>query len=141
MVCPLEAGARELLPRAAAFEMASMGWERARTAGGERAAHLHTRHAQQAGRAAPKVAFGALVENGLIPPGTRVFDKQRRWTATVRADGSLAYEKQTGSIHGLGKDLQGAPSCNGWTFWHFEQGGEIKPIDAARKLYLLAAED
>ena len=95
----------------------------------------------QAGRAAPKVAFGALVENGLVPPGTRVFDKQRRWTATVRADGSLAHEKQTGSIHGLGKDLQGAPSCNGWTFWHFEQGGEIKPIDAARKLYLLAAED
>ncbi|MEC7400275.1 MAG: site-specific DNA-methyltransferase, partial [Pseudomonadota bacterium] len=95
----------------------------------------------QAGRAAPKVAVGALVENGLVPPGTRVFDKQRRWTATVRADGSLAHEKQTGSIHGLGKDLQGAPSCNGWTFWHFEQGGEIKPIDAARKLYLLAAED
>ena len=95
----------------------------------------------QAGRAAPKVAFGALVENGLIPPGTHVFDKQRRWTATVRADGSLAHEKQTGSIHGLGKELQNAPSCNGWTFWHFEQDGEIKPIDAARKLYLLAAED
>ena len=95
----------------------------------------------QAGRAAPKVAFGALVENGLIPPGTQVFDKQRRWTATVRADGSLAHEKQTGSIHGLGKELQNAPSCNGWTFWHFEQDGEIKPIDAARKLYLLAAED
>ena len=95
----------------------------------------------QAGRAAPKVAFGALVENGLIPPGTQVFDKQRRWTATVRADGSLAHEKQTGSIHGLGKDLQNAPSCNGWTFWHFEQDGAIKPIDAARKLYLLAAED
>ena len=95
----------------------------------------------QAGRAAPKVAFGDLVENGLIPPGTQVFDKQRRWTATVRADGSLAHEKQTGSIHGLGKELQNAPSCNGWTFWHFEQDGEIKPIDAARKLYLLAAED
>jgi modification methylase len=98
----------------------------------------------QAGRAAPKVAFGALVENGLIPPGTQLFDKKRRWTATVRADGSLAYEKQAGSIHGLGKDLQGAPSCNGWTFWHYEDvasGGEIKPIDAARQLYLLAAED
>ena len=95
----------------------------------------------QAGRSAPKVAFGALVENGFIKPGTKVFDKKRRWTATVRADGSLAHEKQGGSIHGLGKDLQGAPSCNGWTFWHYEVEGEAKPIDAARQLYLLAVED
>ncbi|GAB5352596.1 DNA methyltransferase [Qipengyuania sp. 483] len=95
----------------------------------------------QAGRSAPKVAFGALVENGFIAPGTKVFDKKRRWTATVRADGSLAHEKKTGSIHGLGKDLQGAPSCNGWTFWHYEVEGEVKPIDAARQLYLLAVED
>jgi modification methylase len=46
-----------------------------------------------------------------------------------------------GSIHGLGKDLQGAPSCNGWSFWHYEKGGEIVPVDAARQLYLLASED
>ncbi|QPD00356.1 site-specific DNA-methyltransferase [Qipengyuania soli] len=95
----------------------------------------------QAGRAAPKVAFGALVEGGFLKPGTEVFDKKRRWVATVRADGSLAHGKQAGSIHSLGKDLQGAPSCNGWTFWHYENGGEIKPIDAARQLYLLAVED
>ncbi|WP_306300126.1 site-specific DNA-methyltransferase [Erythrobacter sp. LQ02-29] len=95
----------------------------------------------QAGRTAPKVAFGALVEAGMLKPGTQLFDKKRRWTATVRADGSLECGKQSGSIHGLGKDLQGAPSCNGWTFWHYENGGEIKPIDAARQLYLLAAEE
>ncbi|WP_435419407.1 DNA methyltransferase [Parerythrobacter aurantius] len=95
----------------------------------------------QAGRAAPKVAFGALVEAGLLKPGTEVFDKQRRWKATVRADGSLVCGKQSGSIHGLGKDLQGAPSCNGWTFWHYEDEGVAKPLDAARQLYLLATED
>ena len=95
----------------------------------------------QAGRTAPKVAFGALVEAGLIAPGTKLFDKKRRWIATVRADGSLVHEKQTGSIHGLGKDLQGAPSCNGWTFWHYEVDGDVKPIDAARQTYLLSVED
>ncbi|MGN6495841.1 MAG: site-specific DNA-methyltransferase [Tsuneonella sp.] len=95
----------------------------------------------QSARTAPKVAFGALVEAGLIPPGTSVFDKKRRWTASVRADGSLTYEKQIGSIHGLGKDLQGAPSCNGWMFWHVEHAGEAKPIDALRQLYLLGIED
>lgn len=103
----------------------------------------------QSKRDAPKVAFGALVENGFIAPGTQVFDKKRRWIATVRADGSLAYDpsagsgqgKQVGSIHGLGKELQGAPSCNGWTFWHYEVDGDVKPIDAARQLYLLSVED
>jgi modification methylase len=95
----------------------------------------------QSPRSAPKVAFGAVVEAGLIPPGSKVFDKKRRWIATVRADGSLEWDGKTGSIHGLGKDLQGAPSCNGWSFWHYQTGGDIQPIDAARQLYLLASED
>jgi modification methylase len=92
-------------------------------------------------RTAPKVAFGAVVEAGLIPPSSTLFDKKRRWMATVRTDGSLECGGKTGSIHGLGKDLQDAPSCNGWSFWHYEDGGDVQPIDAARQLYLLAAED
>ncbi|MXO72619.1 site-specific DNA-methyltransferase [Alteraurantiacibacter buctensis] len=95
----------------------------------------------RAARDAPRVAFGAVVEAGLIPPGTVLSDKKRRWQATVRADGSLASGALSGSIHAVGKDLQGAPSCNGWTFWHIEQDGELKPIDSARQLYLLAVED
>ena len=95
----------------------------------------------QAKKNAPRVAFGALVENGFIAPGTQIFDRKRQWTATVRADGSLVHGRQTGSIHGLGKDLQGAPSCNGWTFWHMEKDGKIEPIDSVRQMYLLATED
>ena len=95
----------------------------------------------KAGRAAPRVAFGALVEAGLVPPGTKLFDRKRRWSAIVRADGSLACERDTGSIHGLGKQLQAAPSCNGWTFWHIERGGQVQPIDAIRQLYLLSIEE
>jgi modification methylase len=59
----------------------------------------------------------------------------------VRADGSVASGPEVGSIHGVGKALQGAPSCNGWTFWHLEHGGQVKPLDALRQLYLLAVED
>ncbi len=92
-------------------------------------------------RSAPRVAFGTLVEAGLLKPGTQLFDKKRRWFANVRADGSIESGKLTGSIHSVGKDLQEAPSCNGWTFWHYEVDGDVKPIDAARQLYLLAAED
>ena len=95
----------------------------------------------QSPKAAPKVAFGTLIETGWIAAGTVLTDKKRKLTATVRADGSLVAGDQTGSIHGLGAKLQGAPSCNGWSFWHLEHEGEIKPIDAIRQLYLLATED
>ena len=94
----------------------------------------------QAGRSAPRVAFGTLVETGWIAPGTSVFDRKRKWSATVRADGSLVGEGQSGSIHKLGASLQDAPSCNGWTFWHLDHEGEAKPLDAIRQLYLLATE-
>ncbi|KHK91674.1 site-specific DNA-methyltransferase [Novosphingobium malaysiense] len=94
----------------------------------------------QSKRSAPKVAFGTLVETGWIAPGTQLVAKKGKFTATVRADGSLVSGDATGSIHGLGAQLQGAPSCNGWTFWNLEHEGEIKPIDAIRQLYLLATE-
>jgi modification methylase len=94
----------------------------------------------QSPKAAPKVAFGTLIETGWIAPGAVLTDKKRRLTATVRADGSLLSGTETVSIHGVGARLQGAPSCNGWTFWHIEHEGESKPIDALRQLYLLATE-
>jgi len=94
----------------------------------------------QSPRAAPKVAFGTLVETGWIAPGAQLHDRKRRFTATVRADGSLAAGPESGSIHGLGAKLQGAPSCNGWSFWHIEHEGAFKPIDDLRQLYLLSTE-
>ena len=95
----------------------------------------------QSPKSAPKVAFGTLVETGWIAPGTVVTDKKRRVKATVLTDGSLVAGADKGSIHGLGAKLQGAPSCNGWSFWHIEHEGEFKPVDALRQLYLLATED
>jgi modification methylase len=95
----------------------------------------------QSPKSAPKVAFGTLVETGWITPGAQLFDKKRKLTAHVRADGSLLSGTETGSIHGVGAKLQGAPSCNGWTFWHIEHEGQFKPVDAIRQLYLLATED
>ncbi|VWX51309.1 site-specific DNA-methyltransferase [Novosphingobium sp. 9U] len=94
----------------------------------------------QSKRTAPKVAFGTLIETGWIAPGTVLTDRTGRYSATVRADGSLVSGTQGGSIHGLGSALQGAPSCNGWTFWHLQHEGELKPIDAIRQLYILATE-
>ena len=91
-------------------------------------------------RTEKRVAFGLLVESGMVPPGTRLRDAKGRWHADVMADGGLVCTDGTaGSIHKLGANLQGAPSCNGWTFWHFEEAGALLPIDALRQRHLAAA--
>jgi modification methylase len=87
-------------------------------------------------RAQPRVAFGLLVECGLIPPGSTLTDAKRRWQAQVGADGSIACSGHCGSIHKVGAALQGAPSCNGWTFWHVEEHGALRSIDALRQQHL-----
>jgi modification methylase len=89
-------------------------------------------------REQPRVAFGVLVESGLVPPGTVLTDAKRRWTASVRADGSLTSGAHAGSIHKVGAALQGAPSCNGWTFWHVEQAGSLQALDVLRQQHLSA---
>jgi modification methylase len=89
--------------------------------------------ATQPKRAKPKVPFGSLIERGMIQPGDVLFDAKRRFTARVRADGSLVTDgSESGSIHSLGAKLQSLPSCNGWTFWHIKRDGKDVPIDSFR---------
>ena len=88
-------------------------------------------------RAEPRIPFGTLIEAGLLQPGTVLSDPSGRHHARVRADGTLsssnARGEHRGSIHQVGAAVQGAPACNGWTFWHFEQGGARRPIDQLRQ--------
>ena len=83
-------------------------------------------------KAEPRVAFNVLVESDMIKPGTVLTDARRRHSAIVRADGTLASGGEAGSIHRLGARVQGLDACNGWTFWHYEEAGALKPIDALR---------
>jgi modification methylase len=84
-------------------------------------------------RAEARIPFGALVELGLIVPGTVLYDQAARHEAKVRADGSIASAGAQGSIHKIGAHVQGALACNGWTFWHYQAEGTLKPIDALRE--------
>ncbi len=88
-------------------------------------------------RSEPRVPFGQVVEQGMLTPGTVLFDHSRRYTARVRADGNLVARNHSGdhrgSIHKVGAALQGLPSCNGWTFWYFENKGKVWPIDVLRQ--------
>ncbi|APG62521.1 modification methylase [Sphingorhabdus lutea] len=96
----------------------------------------------QSPRSAPRVAFGQLVETEMLKAGTKLFDKKRKNQVLVRADGSVEGEHGNGSIHKMGAAAQGQSSCNGWTYWHYddEQTKSMKPIDHMRQNYLLANE-
>lgn len=84
-------------------------------------------------REQPRIPFGTLVERGLVPPGSRLVDRQRRWTAEVGADGTIRCGRAAGSIHQVGAAVQEAPSCNGWTFWHLERrDGSLRLLDELR---------
>ena len=83
-------------------------------------------------RAEPRVPFGQLVERGLLRPG-EVLTSMNGKTAKVRADGTLIADDVKGSIHQVGAALEGAPSCNGWTYWCFRRDGRSVPIDVLRQ--------
>jgi len=86
-------------------------------------------------RSEPRVAFGALIETGMLKPGIILQDSKKRWQAKVRIDGSLERHNETASIHKMGAIVQELDACNGWTFWHYEENGNWQPIDAIRKKY------
>jgi modification methylase len=88
---------------------------------------------QTSKRAEPRVPFGTIVELGILTAGSPLYDLRRSIRAEVKADGTLAVPGSQGSIHRLGAHVQGKAACNGWTFWHFEQAGKLKPIDVLRE--------
>ncbi len=85
-----------------------------------------------------RIPFGQLLERGLIRPGQVLCDERKRFSARVKADASLIAHapmgEVIGSIHKVGAEVQGAPACNGWAFWHFEpKKGLLQPIDILRQ--------
>ncbi len=88
---------------------------------------------QPSKRAEPRVPFNAIVELGMLRAGSPLYDERRSVRAEVKADGTLAVPGSRGSIHRLGAVVQGKSACNGWTFWHYEQGGKLQPIDVLRE--------
>ena len=84
-------------------------------------------------RAEPRVPFGQLVERGMLRPGEELYSLNGRHKAKVRADGTLIGDDIKGSIHQVGAHCEGAPSCNGWTYWGIKRDGKTVPIDLFRQ--------
>ncbi|GJL84754.1 MAG: methyltransferase [Micavibrio sp.] len=88
-------------------------------------------------REQPRIPFGTLIERGMLKPGSLLTNAKKNYRAKVHADGSVIAQNRIeplrGSIHKVGAELQGAPSCNGWTFWHYNDNGKNMPIDNLRQ--------
>ncbi|MBN1148170.1 MAG: site-specific DNA-methyltransferase [Anaerolineales bacterium] len=87
-------------------------------------------------RLQPRVAFGSLLENGLLEPGqTLYFQRDRAKAASVKPDGNLVIDGFNGSIHQAGRRLMGGSPCNGWEHWYYEtEDGQLSPIDDLRQV-------
>ena len=84
-------------------------------------------------RSQPRIPFGWLVERGMLRAGDTLIDANKRFSARVRADGTLITSEFKGSIHQVGAFVQKAPACNGWQFWYAEVQGKLVPIDVLRQ--------
>lgn len=83
-------------------------------------------------KAEPRIAFVSLLEAGLLSPGEVLYDRKKQISAIVRADGTIVCGGEAGSIHMMGRKAQASQSCNGWTFWYYEENGQLKSIDDLR---------
>jgi modification methylase len=83
----------------------------------------------------PKIPFGELVEQGIIPPGATLTDEKNKFTAKVKIDGSISSKNISGSIHQVGAKIQELHSCNGWDFWHFQDNKKSVLLDKVREIY------
>lgn len=84
-------------------------------------------------REGPRIPFGALIEQGLLKPGSILVSHDGRHQAKVRADGSLVTGDATGSIHQIAAHVQGLEAFNGWAYWCVKGRGDARePIDNLR---------
>ena len=82
-----------------------------------------------------RIPFGWLLEQGLLEPGTELSDPKGKNRVKINADGNIKTHagNHRGSIHKVGAAVQNAPSCNGWTYWHYKDGDKLQPIDNLRQ--------
>ncbi len=89
-------------------------------------------------RDAPRVSFGQLIEAQYVTVGQKVFSKDKKVIATIKADSQLLWEDQSGSIHRIAAIIQNKSAFNGWDYWYCEDThGNLVSIDALREKYRL----
>jgi modification methylase len=91
------------------------------------------------GQTAPRVAFSALVENGLLQPGQKLFfAKDSSCFAIIKPDARVrTADGFEGSIHKAGSHYANGAPCNGWEYWYLLENGNLIKLDELRQRYRL----
>ncbi len=82
-----------------------------------------------------RVSMGELVKKGYFKVGDRIFTKNKKYSAIILDNGNIKNDVGVGSIHKIGAMIKESESCNGWMFWCYNDGGNVKLIDEKRKKY------
>jgi site-specific DNA-methyltransferase (adenine-specific)/modification methylase len=87
-------------------------------------------------RSAPRVGFGQLIEAQYVSVGQKIYSKDRRVEAIIKADSHLLWGEISGSIHKVAATAQGQVAFNGWEYWYCEDTqGKLVSIDELRDRY------
>jgi hypothetical protein len=81
-----------------------------------------------------KVELSDLIEIGLIEANEQIFGSAGRFTATIRADGSVTVEsgETFGSLSGAGRFVMESKSSGGWDFWRVRRNDVLVPLAKIR---------
>jgi modification methylase len=80
-----------------------------------------------------RVPFGALIENGMLKAGQKLYFEKNGHVATILSNGHIKCGREIGSIHALAKSISGAPA-NGWDTWFYkDKNGRKIVIDELRQ--------
>ncbi len=83
----------------------------------------------------PKVPMEKLIEKGMLKIGQKLYDKKKEVSATIQENGHLNDGKETLSIHLMSAKYLNKPNNNGWDYWYFLQGPDLKSINDLRTEY------
>ena len=86
-------------------------------------------------REEPRIPFGCA---GRARPAVARRRADRASTGRWTAQGARRRHADRRRLHAArstrsAPQVQGAPACNGWEFWHFEVEGKLVPIDLLRQ--------
>jgi len=86
---------------------------------------------------APRVPFSALLEDGYLRAGQRLyFQCDAGRTAVIKPDAHLrTVDGFEGSIHQAARHFTNGAPCNGWDLWFLEENGELIKLDILRERF------
>ncbi|MDP1714897.1 MAG: site-specific DNA-methyltransferase [Anaerolineales bacterium] len=80
-----------------------------------------------------RVPFGALLENGLLNVGQKLYFVKDKREAVVLANGHIKCGEVSGSIHTVAKSLMNGLPANGWDLWYYKEGNKKHSINQLRE--------